>query len=191
VLGLVIEHPGYGYQLAQRLDERCGSWGWERTGVYGALDSLARDGHLYSREAKASGKSGRAAPRLVYEATQQGLDFFRSWMCSQSTPGPVRQELDLKLLFSRAEYLPTLVDQTWSHEQHCLNQLNRLTSTEHEHLHGTPLRPPSLRELGEQLQLDAEVRLLQVRIEWLRDVRNALREYLDTTAIRARHNQDV
>ena len=43
ILGLVIERPGYGYQLAQRLDERFGSSGFAPSGVYSALDQLSRD----------------------------------------------------------------------------------------------------------------------------------------------------
>ena len=43
VLGLVIERPGYGYQLAQRLDERFSSSGFAPSGVYSALDQLSRD----------------------------------------------------------------------------------------------------------------------------------------------------
>jgi DNA-binding PadR family transcriptional regulator len=179
VLGLVIERPGYGYDLAQRLDQRCGSWGWEPTGVYGALDSLARSGHVRSRGAKRPRAPGRAAPRLVYEATPEGLDFFSAWMHSTSTPKPIRQELDLKLLFSSPEFLPDLIDQTWSHEQHCLNQLSKLTSGASQ---PTQSGLPGLSELAHQLHTNAEVRLLQARIEWLHDVRDSLSMYLESTS---------
>ncbi len=43
ILGLVIERPGYGYQLAQRLEERFGSSSFAPSGVYSALDQLSRD----------------------------------------------------------------------------------------------------------------------------------------------------
>ena len=43
VLGLVIERPGYGYQLAQRLQERFGSCAFAPSGVYSALDQLSRE----------------------------------------------------------------------------------------------------------------------------------------------------
>jgi DNA-binding PadR family transcriptional regulator len=43
VLGLVIERPGYGYDLARRLEERFGSSGFAPTGVYSALDQLSSE----------------------------------------------------------------------------------------------------------------------------------------------------
>jgi DNA-binding PadR family transcriptional regulator len=49
VLGLVIERPGYGYQLAQRLEERFGSSEFAPSGVYSALDQLSRDAYIRSR----------------------------------------------------------------------------------------------------------------------------------------------
>src|ERR1035441_9888450 len=100
VLGLVIERPGYGYQLGQRLAERCGAWDWESSGVYGALNSLQRDGYVRSSTEKGTGATGRAAPRAIYEATGAGVDYFRAWIIAFSPPSPVRQELDLKILFS-------------------------------------------------------------------------------------------
>ncbi|HLH14517.1 MAG TPA: PadR family transcriptional regulator, partial [Solirubrobacteraceae bacterium] len=110
----MIEQPGYGYQLARRLEERCAAWGWEPSGVYSALDSLVREGNVRSVRGKGSGTTGRAAPRAIYEATEKGHDFFREWMFETAPPSPVRQELDLKILFSGPEFLPRLIDQTWA-----------------------------------------------------------------------------
>lgn len=59
VLGLVIEHPGYGYQLAQRLDERFGSSGFAPPGVYSALDQLSRDELVRSASEKGAGPARR------------------------------------------------------------------------------------------------------------------------------------
>jgi DNA-binding PadR family transcriptional regulator len=59
VLGLVIEHPGYGYQLAQRLDERFGSSGFAPSGVYSALDRLSRDELVRSASKKGAGPARR------------------------------------------------------------------------------------------------------------------------------------
>jgi DNA-binding PadR family transcriptional regulator len=179
VLGLVIEQPGYGYQLARRLEERCGAWGWEPSGVYGALDLLAREGNVRSVREKGSGATGRAAPRAIYEATRKGRDFFRDWIFESSVPSPVRQELDLKILFSGSEFLPRLIDQTWAQEQTCINDLRALTSRAQA---GTPDRVLAWREAAVVLQRDAEIKLLQVRIEWLQDARKVMKEILDRSA---------
>ncbi len=80
VLGLVIERPGYGYQLAQRLDERFGSSGFAPSGVYSALDQLSRDDLVRSAGEMGAGPARRAAPRTIYEATEEGVDHFEAWM---------------------------------------------------------------------------------------------------------------
>jgi DNA-binding PadR family transcriptional regulator len=179
VLGLVIEQPGYGYQLARRLEERCGAWGWERSGVYGALDQLKRDDHVRSVGEKGSGATRRAAPRVIYESTSKGVDFFSQWMFESSAPSPVRQDLDLKILFSGPEFLPRLIDQTWAQEQICIDNLRTLTSTARA---GTPVRSPTWRQAAVVLQRDAEIKLLQMRIEWLQDVRKVMKEIYDRSA---------
>jgi hypothetical protein len=65
VLGLVIERPGYGYQLAQRLEERFGSSEFAPSGVYSALDQLSRDSLIRSAGEMGGGSSRRAAPRTI------------------------------------------------------------------------------------------------------------------------------
>jgi DNA-binding PadR family transcriptional regulator len=65
-LGLVIERPGYGYQLAQRLDERFSSSGFAPSGVYSALDQLSRDELVRSAGELGPGPARRAAPRTIY-----------------------------------------------------------------------------------------------------------------------------
>jgi DNA-binding PadR family transcriptional regulator len=177
VLGLVIEQPGYGYQLAQRLDERCESWGWESSGVYSALDLLTREGNVRSLRDKGSRASGRAAPRAIYEATPEGMEFFREWMLQPCAPNPVRQELDLKILFSDEESLPRLIDQTWAQEGRCIEELEALTRKARPAREGGA---QSWKELAALLQREAEMKLLQVRIEWLQDVRRAMKAVLES-----------
>jgi DNA-binding PadR family transcriptional regulator len=175
ILGLVIERPGYGYQLARRLEERCGVWGWEPSGVYSALDQLERDGHVRSLREKGSGATGRGAPRRIYESTSSGVDFFRDWIFAATPPSPVRQELDLKILLSGPEFLPRLVEQTWAQEQQCIDDLKALTLA-------MPAGPPgsmqTWHEAAAVLQRDAEMRLLRVRIEWLQDTRKVMQQIL-------------
>lgn len=176
VLGLVIERPGYGYQLAQRLDERCGAWGWERSGVYEALDRLEREGNVLGREQKRSETTGRRAPRVIYEATPHGKDYYREWVWRPTPLSPVRQELDLKILLSGPEFLPRLIDQSWAQERHCIDELQALTS---EAKASIPNGMPSWREAAAVLQRDAAIAQLQMRIKWLQDARKVMQEMLD------------
>jgi DNA-binding PadR family transcriptional regulator len=182
VLGLVIERPGYGYQLGQRLEERCGAWGWEKSGVYGALDLLCAEGNIRNVAAKGgSGESGRAAPRKIYEDTPKGKGFFRGWMLESSPPSPVRHELDLKILFSGPEFAPSLIDQTWAQEQTCMDELRALTSK----MQPGVAPPVTWREATAVLQRDAEIKMLKVRIEWLQQARSVMKEFLDPSTGRS------
>ncbi|MBA3809577.1 MAG: PadR family transcriptional regulator [Solirubrobacterales bacterium] len=179
VLGLVIERPGYGYDLARRLEDRCGAWGWERSGVYSALDQLTRDGHVRSEKVKSRASSTRSAPRAIYESTANGVDYFRVWITKSTSPSPVRQELDLKILFSGPEFLPRLIEQTWAQEQMCIDQLHALSSA-------APAiacnGAPTWREVAPVLQREAEIKLLQVRVEWLQNARGVMKRLLQQSA---------
>jgi DNA-binding PadR family transcriptional regulator len=178
VLGLVIERPGYGYDLAQRLEQRCGAWGWERSGVYSALDQLTRDGHVRSEKVKSRAASARSAPRAIYESTAVGVDYFREWITRSTSPSPVRQELDLKILFSGPEFLPRLIDQTWAQEQMCIDQLRALGGPNLAGANGGR----TWREVAPVLQREAEIKLLQVRVEWLQNARGVMKTLLLHTA---------
>lgn len=178
VLGLVIEQRGYGYQLAQRLEQRCGAWGWESSGVYEALGRLERDEHVRRGGQKGSGADDRGARRVIYAPTPAGVEFFEAWVSKSSAPTPFRQELDLKILLSGPELLPSLIDQTWGHEQVCIDELRTLMSARRapaaEHM--------SLwRSVALMLQHDAQVMMLETRIEWLQYARKTMRMVLDRT----------
>jgi DNA-binding PadR family transcriptional regulator len=176
ILGLVIERPGYGYELARRLQERCGAWEWEASGVYSALDQLERDEHIHSLGEKRSGATARGAPRVIYEATLKGRDFFRDWLLSPTARSPVRQELDLKILLSGPEDVPRLIDLTWAQEQQCIDDLRKVTRT----MQSLPLAADSTwHEARSVLQRDAEIKLLQVRIEWLQETRTVMKQILE------------
>jgi len=186
VLGLVIERPGYGYQLAQRLEERCAFWRWESSGVYGALDQLERESHVWADRTKttASSGAGRRGPRVIYSATQRGRDFFAEWVLGASPPKPARQELDLKMLLAGGEFLPELIEQTWVQEQQCVNELQTLRS-------GTPASlidatRMSWSEGAVILQRNAEIKQLQTRIEWLQEARQVMRVLLERDVGRGR-----
>lgn len=171
VLGLVIERPGYGYQLAQRLQERCGPWRWEPSGVYSALDQLERDEHVRAVATRSSA-SGRGSPRRVYEATGDGKEFFLSWLLGSCALSPARQELDLKMVLSSVEVLPQLLDMTWAQEQQCVDELRALRSDVPA---GALDLSMSWQDAAVVLQRNAEIRMLQARVEWLQDARKVMR----------------
>src|SRR5258707_11652904 len=122
VLGLVIERPGYGYQLAQRLDERFGSSGFAPSGVYSALDQLSRDELVRSAGEMGPAAGGRAAPRTIYEATEEGVERFEQWMLDASPTPPLRDELHMKIALCRPCNVPHLIDLVCGQELVCLGR---------------------------------------------------------------------
>ncbi|MGH2879328.1 MAG: PadR family transcriptional regulator [Solirubrobacteraceae bacterium] len=175
VLGLVIERPGYGYDLARRLRERFGSSGFAPTGVYSALDQLRVEGLVRSAGSLAGNRSERAperaAPRTIYEATDEGREQFDRWMLCTSSLANVRDELNMKLALSRPSDLPALIESARAQEQQCLARIQALKRLDRPS-ESVRARSDGLAwtEISGLLVRDAEVRQLQARVEWLQRV---------------------
>ena len=164
VLGLVIERPGYGYDLARRLQERFGSSGFAPTGVYSALDQLSAEALVRSAGSRADAVTNeRAAPRTIYEATPKGIDRFEAWMLDCSSLAPVRDELYMKIALSKPHNLSRLIELAQAQEQDCLSRLEDLRQP-------TPRSggvPRVWSDVAVLLVRDAEIKQLQARVEWL------------------------
>jgi DNA-binding PadR family transcriptional regulator len=175
VLGLVIERPGYGYQLAQRLDERFGSSGFAPSGVYSALDQLSRDDLVRSAGEMGAGPARRAAPRTIYEATEEGVDHFEAWMLDPSPAPPLRDELHMKIALCRPRNLPRLIEMVSGQESVCLGRLQDLKS-----LTGQPSTASrDWSAMMRMLAAEAEVAFWNSRIEWLQNARELLEQLRD------------
>jgi DNA-binding PadR family transcriptional regulator len=167
VLGLVIERPGYGYDLARRLQERFGSSGFAPTGVYSALDQLGAEALVRSVGSRAGGTNERAAPRMIYEATPKGIDHFEQWMLGGSSLAPVRDELYMKIALSKPHNLSRLIELAQKQEQDCLTRLESLRRPAAR----SRSAPKAWSEVAVLLVRDAEIRQLQARVEWLQKAR--------------------
>jgi DNA-binding PadR family transcriptional regulator len=175
VLGLVIERPGYGYQLAQRLDERFGSSGFALSGVYSALDQLSRDELVRSAGETVTIPGSRAAPRTVYEATEEGVDHFEDWMLDASSTPPLRDELHMKIALCRPHNVPRLIDVISGQELVCLGRLADLKRLAGQHA-------ASSRDWSRMMRMlaaEAEVAFWNARIEWLQNARALLEQLRD------------
>jgi DNA-binding PadR family transcriptional regulator len=174
VLGLVIERPGYGYQLAQRLDERFGSSGFAPSGVYSALDQLSRDDLVRSAGEMGAGPARRAAPRTIYEATEEGVDHFEAWMLDPSPAPPLRDELHMKIALCRPRNLPRLIEMVSGQESVCLGRLQDL-----KRLTGEASSSRDWSAMMRLLATEAEVAFWNSRIEWLQNARELLEQLRD------------
>ncbi len=124
VLALVLERRGYGYDLAQRLEERVGpAWRLNPSAVYPALDQLERAGFV-TGVARARGT--RRSPRVVYSATPAGAAALDTWLSTTVTaPEPVRSELHLRLAFARERDRERLLAQLTAQRDACEELLAR------------------------------------------------------------------
>src|SRR5580693_9365860 len=167
VLGLVIERPGYGYDLARRLEERFGSSGFAPTGVYSALDQLSSEALVRSAGSRGDATNERAAPRTIYEATPKGVDRFEEWMLGGSSLAPVRDELYMKIALSKPHNLARLIELARTQEEDCLVRLQEL-----RHPRGrSRATPKAWSDVAVLLVRDAEIKQLQARVEWLQRAR--------------------
>jgi DNA-binding PadR family transcriptional regulator len=170
VLGLVIERPGYGYDLARRLQERFGSSGFAPTGVYSALDQLSSEALVRSAGCMPGGERERAAPRTIYEATPEGVERFEQWMLDASSLAPVRDELHMKLSLSKPHNLKRLIELAEAQEEDCLTRLEDLKRQS-----TVPAATPAeWSDVAALLVRDAEIKQLQTRIEWLQKARSIM-----------------
>lgn len=172
VLGLVIERPDYGYQLAQRLDERFGASGFAPSGVYSALDQLMRDDLVRSAGELGAGPAKRAAPRTIYEATPGGIEHFESWMFASTPTPPLRDDLQMKIALCRPSDVPRLIDMVYGQELVCLGRLQDLRRESAHNRRGLPGGEWS--SLMRGIADEAEVAIWSARIEWLQATRAQL-----------------
>lgn len=180
VLGLLAQRRGYGYDLVQRFEEQVGpAWQLNAGAIYVALDKLEQEGLVRPVTPGANGapvtrrRTARGAPRVIYEATPEGLERFEDWMQTRSARSPLREELHLKLALSRPHNLPRLIELTYEQEEACLERLEQyLGGGSFDELVAAD-QPWSA--VASVMVRDAEIAHLQATVEWLRRIREAMR----------------
>ncbi|HEX7290696.1 MAG TPA: PadR family transcriptional regulator [Conexibacter sp.] len=172
VLGLIVERPGYGYELIHRFNQRLGAaWRLNASTVYAAIDDLYDRGFIVVRDEQGPVNGPpRRASKLIYEPTPAGIDSFRNWLTAPvGKVEPLRAEIFLKLALARQEYaLPLL--------QVIDAQIDVCSIALAEQLAGYQLDPGRAREISWAVAAgyfinDAGIGRLQADLAWLRRVR--------------------
>jgi DNA-binding PadR family transcriptional regulator len=180
VLGLLVQRRGYGYDLVQRFEEQVGpAWQLNAGAIYVALDKLEQEG-LVRPITGGNGdapvtrrRTTRGAPRVIYEATTQGVERFDDWMATGSSMSPLREELHLKLALSQPRNLPRLIALTYEQEEACLERIEQHRgSGGFDELLASAQPWPAIASV---MVRDAEIAHLQATVEWLRRIREAMR----------------
>jgi DNA-binding PadR family transcriptional regulator len=127
LLGLLIERPSYGYELAQRINERMGAaWGLTPSSIYPVLDRLESE-KLIQRSVKDLPGRSRQRERVMYHATDAAHHAFDQWMARPVRREPIRTELLAKIAVSRPEDAPQLLAALDEYERACLEMLEAAT----------------------------------------------------------------
>jgi DNA-binding PadR family transcriptional regulator len=118
LLGLVLERPGHGGDLANRMLVRLGeTWRVDTNDAYRLLEQLEREELLVSREER---KGNGRRTMIVYHPTPKTSQALTLWMETLLPREPVRFGLHAKLAVARPEDAPRLLNALRDYEQKCL-----------------------------------------------------------------------
>jgi DNA-binding PadR family transcriptional regulator len=176
LLGLLLDHPAYPYQMADRLEQRLGpSWQVDSGQLYKTVKLLERGG-LIERVEDAAEKPGtdNRAERHVFSITQRGIEEFERWF--EQTRDPVRlprRPLLAKITFAGPDRLARTTRKIDDYEHECAERLSETT--------GMRDALPSIDEellradhLLLRLNLSTDIYSLEVELRWAKDARKLL-----------------
>jgi DNA-binding PadR family transcriptional regulator len=168
LLGLVLEHSGHSYELANRLVARLGgTWRINPSDVYRLLEQL-EDARLVSSSEEPR-RGARRGTHSVYFATDSTEGALALWMETLVPMAPVRVGLQAKLAVARAQDAPRLLVALRQYERECLDLL-QLTPAASGAM-------PSWKALFMDCTRDAVDGQLRQEIAWAQHTRKRIREY--------------
>lgn len=169
LLGLIIERPGHGGDLANRLQVRLGqTWRLDSNDVYRLLEKLQDEGLVEART-EPKPDNGRR-PTTTYHPTAQTARALTTWMETLLPREPVRLALQAKLAVARPEDAPRLMMALKDYEQSCLKLAELVTPSIGEWHSWTSLCMDCTR--------DAAFTQLHAEIHWAERTRQRLAEQL-------------
>lgn len=164
VLGLLVERPGYGYDLQQRIDARLGFLGLSESAVYKILERLESEGWIEESGQRRLGATRRGAPRVMYRATTVGRERFKQWMAQPCERPVLRDELQAKLNVAEPDDLPELLASAEAQGRECLAELAALSRPALARV-VEPEVP--WRDAATMMVDDFRLRSLQTLVDWL------------------------
>lgn len=180
LLGLLVQHPGHGYDLALRLHRRLGpAWQIEAKGLYPMLQQLERAGLVSSEKVACKGPT---RGRVMYSPTEHAPQALTEWMRAGRSTEPLRVELHAKLAVARREDVPLLLRALDGYEQDCVKLLS--ASAERFPQAG------SLTALAMNLTRSSALMRLRTELEWIALARREIGAFaltLKGTAVPAAH----
>jgi DNA-binding PadR family transcriptional regulator len=174
VLSLVLERPGYGYELAQRLTERLGPvWRLDPKSVYVVLNGLEDDGLVRRETRDLPGEARRQRrERVFYYPTEQAEEWRRTWLARPVRRESIRSELLAKMAVAQPEDAPLILAALDEYERDILRLLEEYGQKEEPVARGFPgVMLASIEDdICAQLRADRE---------WVTRARRRIAEYVD------------
>jgi DNA-binding PadR family transcriptional regulator len=166
LLGLLLDCPGHGADLADRLVARLGeTWRIDVNDVYRLLEQLEKSGLAISRNQPIAG--GRQRTQLVYHPTWATSEALTLWMETLLPHQPVRLSWQAKLSVARRQDAPRLLRALQAHERECLTLA---TSLAHARAQGDSWKAVCL-----DCSREAVLAQLHAEIEWAANTRRRIK----------------
>jgi DNA-binding PadR family transcriptional regulator len=170
LLGLLLERPGHGGDLANRLSVRLGeTWRVDTNDVYRLLEQLENTGLAVSRDEPKRNNNRRT--HLVYYPTEQTPEALTLWMETLLPREPVRLGLQAKLSVARQQDAPRVLIALKAYERECLLLAQLVSPTDGSARSWSALCMDCTR--------DAVYGQLQVEIDWATRTRRRINEFMD------------
>lgn len=170
LLGLLLERPGHGGDLANRLAARLGeTWKVDTTDVYRLLEQLENTGLATSRDEPKRGNLRRT--HLVYHPTADTSHALTLWMETLLPREAVRLGVQAKLSVARREDAPPLLLALKAYEHECLVLAHLVSPTDGE--------ARSWAALCMECTRDAVYAQLQTELDWATRTRRRINEFLE------------
>lgn len=168
LLGLLLERPGHGGDLANRLAARLGeTWRVDTNDVYRLLEQLEKTGLAASRaEPK---RNNHRRTHLVYHPTEETSGALTLWMETLLPREPVRLGLQAKLSVAREEDGLRLLEALKAYERECLLLAHLVSPTDGQGRSWTALCMECTR--------DAVYAQLQADVDWAARTRRRINEF--------------
>ena len=170
LLGLLLERPGHGGDLANRLAARLGeTWRVDTNDVYRLIEQLEKTGLAISRDEPK--RTNLRRTHLVYYPTDETPEALTIWMETLLPREPVRLGLPAKLSVARQEDAPRLLIALKAYERECLVLAQLVSPNDGEARSWPALCMDSTRD-GVYAQLQTEV-------DWAARTRRRINEFLE------------
>jgi DNA-binding PadR family transcriptional regulator len=173
LLGLLVERPGHGGELANRLIARLGeTWRIEPKYIYRLLKKLEQEGLVASRVQPRRGSEQGTS--VVYHPTEKTARALACWMETLTAREPVRIGLQAKLAVARPQDAPRLLRALREYERECLMLAQLVLPSESE--------PRSWEGLRLDCTRDAVSGMLRAEVAWANRTRRRIEEHAARTA---------